>query len=91
MAAYKNLTSSAAFSAAPGSLCSVVLTAGSDAATLLIYDNATTNAGTIVCKLACTAANTTAIYQPRTPLPVAKGLYGVLTGTGVSATAEFLP
>lgn len=83
--AYKNLVASGAAFSVPGQIFGVVLTAGSDAATAIVYDN-TAGSGTIVCKLAAAAANTTAQIAIPNGVTVGKGAYVALTGTAPSCT-----
>lgn len=90
-AASINKTSSAVVSANPGTLYSVVLTAGSDAATVTLYDNASAGSGTIICKLAAAAANTTTTWSPGVRIPVANGIYATITGTSPSVTVAYAP
>jgi len=90
MAAYTNKTASGAVLSAGGTCYGAVLTSGSDAATLILYDN-TAGSGTIICKLAVAAANTTVVFTPVVGLPVGTGLYAALTGTSPSATVVHTP
>ena len=86
---WSNKTSSATVHTGTGDVISVVLTSGSDAATAIVYDN-TSATGTIVCKLAANAANTTAVWQPGAALPVGTGIHVALTGTAPSCTVAYL-
>ena len=82
---YKNLAASGAAFSGQGQIFGVVLTAGSDAATAIVYDN-TAGSGTVVCKLAAAAANTTAVVEIPNGVAVGKGAYVALTGTTPSCT-----
>lgn len=72
----------------PGSLCSVLLTAGSDAASLTIYNN-TAGSGTVVA-IVKAAAGASVQFTPAQPLAVGAGLYAVLTGTSPACTVGYL-
>ena len=89
-ASFSNKTSSAVVSAVPASVYAVVLTATSDTATAILYDNATTNSGTIICKLSA-ATLTSAVFQPGVRLTAANGIYVALTGTTPSCTVVHTP
>jgi hypothetical protein len=80
----KPLTADAVVSAVPCFLSAVLLTAGSDTATIILYDNATTTSGTIVAKLSATA-NTTASFTPNNPVNCKVGLYADVGGTAMAA------
>jgi hypothetical protein len=80
-----NKASSGAVKSGPGGVHTVVLTAGSDAATLILYDN-TAGSGTIICKLAA-VTGTTAFA--RLDVPFSVGCYAALTGTAPNATITF--
>lgn len=73
-------TSSGLVKTGPGQLCSVILTGGSDAASLILYNN-TTNSGTIVVTLKV-AAGATVVFTPVQPWPFTAGLYATISGTG---------
>lgn len=77
------VTSDVAVNSAPGALCGVVLTAGSDLATLILYDN-TAASGTILVTLKA-AANTTVAWEAQSPRAVSKGIYADISGTGPAA------
>lgn len=66
---------------------SIVLAAGSDAATVIIYDW-TDATGTRAIKLSA-AAGTSAIYTPTDTLKIKSGIYVVLTGTSPALTVQF--
>lgn len=73
----------------PGQLTSVTLTAGSDAATAILYDN-TAASGTVIVKLACAAANTTAHVDLSRPFVFSTGCHVALTGTAPSVTIGYI-
>jgi len=74
--------------AAPGMLGGVVLTAGSDAATAVVYDSSSEASGPILCRLAA-AANTTSPVVFVDEVAVSKGLYAAVTGTGASVSLYY--
>ncbi len=80
-------TENGAVKSAPGHLVSVVLTGGSDAATLIIYDN-TAASGTKLITLKA-AANTTVPYVPPRSIPFGKGCFAALTGTSPAAYIQY--
>ena len=82
------VTADAIVSAVPGALCAVLLTGGSDAATIILYDNASAASGTILATLKA-AANVTVSFCPANPLAVSKGIYADITGTVMSAYVSF--
>jgi len=81
---------SAVISASKGAFYGATLTGGSDAATLIVYDNATEASGTVILKLGA-AAGATASWAPGVRRAVSNGVYAALTGTAPSATVLFTP
>ncbi len=72
----------------PGAIDSVVLLAGSDATSLIIYDN-TSAAGTVVVTLKAIAAYQPVVqWTPRGHV-LAVGAYAVLTGTAAEAVIVY--
>lgn len=72
----------------PGAIDSVVLLAGSDATSLIIYDN-TSAAGTVVVTLVAIAAyQPTVTWYPRGHV-LAIGAYAVLVGTAAEAVIVY--
>lgn len=88
-ASWVTIASTAVVKATPATLIAVALTATSDTATAIVYDNATTT-GTVVLKLS-PAANTTATFCPGVGLPMANGIYVAITGTTPSCTLVYQP
>lgn len=73
--------------AGPGRLCRIcVTTAGTGAGNVLIYDNAATNAGTVVFALPATVAVAT-FYD--VSMPVANGIVVVNVANGPVLTVSF--
>lgn len=83
--AFKNTGSSALVKSGPGGVHSVTLAAGSDAATLILYNN-TSGTGTVIWKLAA-AQNTS--ESAVLDAAFSKGCYAALTGTGPAASVTF--
>lgn len=82
-AATAALTQSAQVAVRPVTLAGALLTAGSAAATLTIYDN-TEGSGTILATLKA-AANASFAWTPPAGQVASTGLYGALSGTGAVA------
>ncbi len=77
---YSNKVASALIKTGPGILHGVVLAAGSDAATLILYDN-TAGSGTIICNLAAITGTSASVVLD---VAFGTGLYMALTGTSPS-------
>jgi len=84
------VATTAAILAEPGTLHGAVLTAGSDAATLIVYDNTNAATGTVLVKLGA-AATTSVCWSPDWAVSARVGVYAAVTGTGPSATVYFKP
>lgn len=89
IAGHKTLSADGAIKASGGAIVAVVLTAGSDAATVILYDNLSAASGIVLCTLKC-AANTSVIFTPCLPYAASKGIYADLSGTGPEVTVVFL-
>jgi len=87
MIAFTNVAATAAIKSGPTALHSVILTGGSDAATVILYNN-TAGSGTVICKLAA-AAGTTVSWSPPKPLNCQVGIYATITGTAPSVTVAY--
>ena len=68
----------------PGVLHEVILAAGVDVATLVVWDN-TSAAGDIICQLAAVIGGT-ARFAPKDGVAFSKGVYLVFTGTTPTAS-----
>lgn len=66
-----------------------VLTDGTNAATLDLYDNATTNSGTIKVKGKCIGTNLVNHIIFENPVLFENGIYADVTGTGASYIVFF--
>lgn len=86
------LAADTAVSARPAAVTSVTLVGdGTNAATVVVYDNATTNSGKAVAKLAVSATNPTAVIQLHSPISCINGIYADLTGTGAGVIVTYHP
>lgn len=83
------VTATGAVESRGGQLVSVLLTAGSDAASIILHDN-TAGSGTVLCKLAASAANVTAQWTPSRAYIFTNGLYATVSGTGPAATVVYI-
>jgi len=86
--AYSNHVASGAVKVGPGELFGVTLTGGSDAATLILYDEIA-GSGTIICKLSAAANTSTSLSLPM-GASFGVGCYAVLTGTAPSASIFYV-
>lgn len=84
--AYKNLAASGLVKSGPGVLHSIVLTAGSDAATAIVYDN-TAGSGDVIVSLGAPVADKTVAAVLNVVFSV--GCYVALTGTDPSCTVAY--
>ena len=76
-------TSDAAIRARPAALCSVtVLTDGTNAATAIIYDNASAASGTVLAKVIVAGADRVAHIAFDSPVEASNGIYLDIGGTG---------
>lgn len=82
---YSRKTSSALIKTGPGGVHSIVLAAGSDTATLIIYDN-TAGSGTVICELSAVANTSESAVLDVT---FSTGLYMALTGTAPSGMVSY--
>jgi len=89
IAAHADVTEDGAVKSGTGDLVGVLLTAGSAAATLILYDNASEASGTVLASLKA-GANTIASWTPVLPYPFANGCYADIGGTGAEATVVYL-
>ena len=86
------LQSSAVVSSKPVAITSFeVLTDGSNAATVTVYDNATTGSGTVISKIVCTGAANFCGQTWDVPRYCSNGIYVSISGTGAGAIVEYLP
>jgi hypothetical protein len=84
--AYKNLAASGLVKTGPGALHAIVLTAGSDAATAVVYDNAA-GSGDVILSLGAPVADKTVAAV--LDAVFSTGCYVVLTGTDPSCTVSY--
>lgn len=82
--AQAEVTADGIVSARPGALVGIILTGGSDLATVIIYDNASAASGTKLATIKA-AANTTTVWECSISRSHSKGLYADITGTDAVA------
>jgi hypothetical protein len=82
------VTESAVVKAAPGELIAAILAAAAADATLTIYDNATTTAGTVLASLAA-KAGTSVQWSPAASQRAAAGIYAAIAGEGATASVAY--
>lgn|SRR5690348_2545271 len=85
------ITSSKAVAARPGKLYALHVTAdGTNAATVIVYDNATTNSGTILAEVVVKAGETLGAPQlPNAGVLANNGIYVSISGTGAKCVVHF--
>lgn len=83
-------TASVAIMAAPGKLRGIMAEAdGTNAATIIVYDNATAASGTILAKIVVDAGLTYECLLPPGGIVANAGLYLSLSGTGAAAVVLY--
>jgi len=85
---YSHKTADAKIRTGPGMLTGVVLAAGSDAATVIVYDN-TAGSGDIILTLAAATGTSESAIIPN-GVGFGTGLYVVMTGTAESVSVFFV-
>ncbi len=88
-AGHKAIAADGVVSANSGQLVGVLLTAAGDAATVVLYDNASAASGVVLATLKA-AANTSAVWQPSIPYVASNGIYADVTGTTPAAYIVFI-
>jgi|SRR6185437_715653 len=85
------LSSSKALSTINGRLQGlIVLTDGTNAATVIIYDNPSAGSGTVLAKLIVPGASSSAsLYIPEGGIQANAGLYCSISGTGAAAVVHY--
>lgn len=83
----KHMTAAGVASANKGMLVSFTLAAAGDAATAILYDNASAASGTILGRLAAPAAESASMECHR--VPVSNGIYVATTGTNMTVTVFY--
>ena len=85
-----SIAASAVVKASQGRLLNAVLAAGSDTATLIIYDDPDSADGTVLLELSAVANTTASVeFTDRTARLASTGLYAALTGTAPRATIGY--
>ncbi len=82
-------SSSAAIIARPALLHGVTLLQASAACTVIVYDNATTNAGTVVEQVNNVVNTTTVSVKFNNPVECSNGIYAAVTGTGANYIVHY--
>jgi hypothetical protein len=72
----------------PAKIHSVVLAGGSDASSVIVYDNASAASGTVLVKLVAVAGDCQ-IYHSPNGLMCNNGIYVDVSGTGVGVTVHY--
>lgn len=88
-AAHTEATEDASVKTGPGQLVSVLLTAGADAATIVLYDNPSAASGTVLCTLKA-PANESAQWSPSLPIVFSKGVFADVSGTSPTAYVAYV-
>lgn len=84
------LTADTAILASSGYLCSVIVEGdGTNAASVIIYDNASAASGTILAKILVDAGLVYESYTPSAPIVAKNGIYADVTGTGCAVIVHF--
>jgi hypothetical protein len=81
---YVEITTDATVISGPGRLAAVVLTPGSDASSLILYDN-TAASGNKIVTLTAVANGASVMFCPAQPASFANGIRADITGTGAVA------
>ena len=84
IAGHATVTATGAVKTSGGALVSVLLTAGSDLATIVLHDNAAAASGVELCTIKA-AANTSVVWTPTNPYVFSNGIYATVTGTSPTA------
>lgn len=83
--------SSAAIIARPALLHGITLLQASAACTAIVYDNATTNAGTVLEQVNNNTNTSTVSVKLNHPVEASNGLYVAITGTGANYILHYSP
>lgn len=67
----------------------VVLTDGTNAATVTVFDNASAGSGLVLSKHSIPGASLSTTFTPAYPIFCENGLYVTITGTGANAIVHF--
>lgn len=89
-ASHVDVATSKAVKAASGQLVAVVLTPGTAAATLTVYDNPSAASGTVLVALAAVANGASVEFAPAIPYVFTTGCYASISGTAANATVVIL-
>ena len=89
VAGHVTLTASGVVKGRGGALVAILLTAGLDAASVILYDNPSAGSGVILSS-AKAPASQCAGFCPAVPYAAASGIYATITGTDPLVTVVFL-
>ena len=81
-------TADGVITAMPARIHSVVLAGGSDASSVIVYDNASAASGTVLVKLVALTGDCQVYHTPN-GLQANNGIYIDVTGTGVGVTVQY--
>jgi len=80
----------AAIMAQPGKLTSLMVCAdGTNAATVVLYDNASAASGTVIAKIIVDAGATQESFSVDFPIDCLNGIYADVTGTGAEYIVHY--
>lgn len=88
--AHVDISADGVVKAAGGELCAVLLTAGTGAAAdITLYDNPSTNSGTVLCVVRA-LTGTSFAWVPPCSYVAGTGIYADINGTGANATVLYM-
>lgn len=82
-------SSSGVISARPCAIHAVTVVDASAACTVIVYDNATTNSGTVVAQVNATVNSSTNTVMLSHPVECSNGAYAALTGSGAGYIVHY--
>jgi hypothetical protein len=89
VASHMDVSSSGALKNHGGIIVSVLLTAGSDAATLILHDNVSTASGVKLATIKA-APDSSFAWYPVMPYRYLDGIYATISGTSAAATVVYM-
>ena len=89
IAGHITLAASGIVKATGGAVVAILLTAGSDDASVILYDNPSAGSGIVLAKVKA-PLNQSAGFCPAFPYAASKGIYATITGTDPSVMVVFL-
>ena len=85
---FSHITATGAVTTKAGCLSSIILTAGADAASIVLHDNPSAASGVKILEVKA-ALGTTTVVDLSSPLVYSKGLYATVTGTTPAITVGY--